>query len=149
MRDKLITHNIYRIQDSNSVMCGFYCIAFIEYMIPEKTLLDYTNLFFPSDYKNDDNIINKYFKDKYVKSGVINHSDLMSEKYKKKYKHWNNVELLIILVSAVTGRVPISAFASLVCVPVGIMSSAVGIKICEITAEIKKDKSIMKKKKEA
>ena len=73
----------------------------------------------------------------------------MSEKYKKKYKHWNNVELLIILVSAVTGRVPISAFASLVCVPVGIMSSAVGIKICEITAEIKKDKSIMKKKKEA
>ena len=72
----------------------------------------------------------------------------MSEKYKKKYKHWNNVELLIILVSAVTGRVPISAFASLVCVPVGIMSSAVGIKICEITAEIKKDKSIMKKKKE-
>ena len=71
----------------------------------------------------------------------------MSEVYKKKYKHWNNVELLIILVSAVTGRVPISAFASLVCVPVGIMSSAVGIKICEITAEIKKDKSIMKKKR--
>ena len=70
IRDKLITHNIYRIQDSNSVMCGFYCIAFIEYMIPEKTLLDYTNLFFPSDYKNNDNIINKYFKDKYVKSGV-------------------------------------------------------------------------------
>ena len=51
-------------------MCGFYCIVFIEYMIPEKTLLDYTNLFFPSDYKNDDNIINKYFKDKYIKSGV-------------------------------------------------------------------------------
>ena len=70
----------------------------------------------------------------------------MSEIYKKKYKHWNNVELSIILVSAVTGCVPISAFASLVCVP-GITSSAVGIKICEIIAEIKKDKSIMKKKK--
>ena len=73
----------------------------------------------------------------------------MSEVYKKKYKHWNNVELLIILVSAVTGCVPISEFTSLVCVPIGIASSAVGIKICEITAEIKKDKSIMKKKKEA
>ena len=72
----------------------------------------------------------------------------MSEVYKKKYKHWNNVELLIILVSAVTGCVPISEFTSLVCVPIGITSSAVGIKICEITAEIKKDKSIMKKKKE-
>ena len=73
----------------------------------------------------------------------------MSEVYKKKYKHWNNVELLIISVSAVTGCVPISEFTSLVCVPIGITSSAVGIKICEITAEIKKDKSIMKKKKEA
>ena len=72
----------------------------------------------------------------------------MSEVYKKKYKHWNNVELLIISVSAVTGCVPISEFTSLVCVPIGITSSAVGIKICEITAEIKKDKSIMKKKKE-
>ena len=71
----------------------------------------------------------------------------MSEKYKEKYKHWNNVELLIILVSAVTGCVPISEFTSLVCVPIGIASSAVGIKICEITAEIKKDKSIMKKKR--
>ena len=73
----------------------------------------------------------------------------MSEVYKKKYKHWNNVELLIISVSAVTGCVPISEFTSLVCVPIGITSSAVGIKICEITTEIKKDKSIMKKKKEA
>ena len=72
----------------------------------------------------------------------------MSEVYKKKYKHWNNVELLIISVSAVTGCVPISEFTSLVCVPIGITSSAVGIKICEITAEIKKDKSIIKKKKE-
>ena len=71
----------------------------------------------------------------------------MSEVYKKKYKHWNNVELLIISVSAVTGCVPISEFTSLVCVPIGITSSAVGIKICEITAEIKKDKSIMKKKR--
>ena len=70
IRDKLITHNIYRIQDSNSVMCGFYCIAFIEYMIPEKTLLDYTNFFFHGDYKNNDNIINNCFKDKYVKYGV-------------------------------------------------------------------------------
>ena len=39
------------------------------------------------------------------------------------------------------------AFASLVCVPVGIVSSAIGIKICAITAGIKKYKSIIKKKK--
>ena len=33
IRDKSITHNIFRIQDDDSISCGFYCIAFIEYML--------------------------------------------------------------------------------------------------------------------
>ena len=44
-----ITHNIFGIQDDDSVMCEFYCIDFIEYMLSGKTLLDYTNLFFPNE----------------------------------------------------------------------------------------------------
>ena len=71
----------------------------------------------------------------------------MIDKYKKTCKYLNYVEHLLILVSTGTGCVSISAFASLVCVPVGITSSAVGIKICAITAGIKKYKSIIKKKK--
>ena len=71
----------------------------------------------------------------------------MSEKYKKICNYLNYVEHLLILVSTVTGCVSISAFASLVAIPVGITSSAVGIKICAITAGIKKYKSIIKKKK--
>ena len=70
----------------------------------------------------------------------------MREKYIKTCKYLNYVEHLLILVSAVTGCASISAFASLVCVPVGIKSSAVGLKICAITAKIKNYKSIMKKK---
>ena len=62
IRDKSITHNVFRIQDNESITCGFYCVAFIEYMLAEKTLSDYTNLFSPNDYK----IIHKYFKDKYA-----------------------------------------------------------------------------------
>ena len=62
-------------------------------------------------------------------------------------KYLNYVENLLILVSTVTGCVSISTFASLVVIPVGITSSAVGIKICAITAEIKKYKSIIKKYK--
>ena len=77
----------------------------------------------------------------------IKHNDLMSEKYKNTCKYLNYVEHLLILVSTVTGCVSISGFASLVYVTVGIMSSAVGIKICAITAGIKKYKSIIKKKK--
>ena len=71
----------------------------------------------------------------------------MSEKYKKTRKHLNYVENLLILVSAVIGYVSMSAFASLVCVPVVIKSFTVGIKICTITATIKKCKSIIKRKK--
>ena len=44
-------HNIFRIQDNDSIMCGFYCIALIEYMVAGKTLLDYTNLLSPNDKK--------------------------------------------------------------------------------------------------
>ena len=38
-------------------MCGFYCIAFIEYMLSGEALLDYTNLFSPNYYKKNDKII--------------------------------------------------------------------------------------------
>ena len=71
----------------------------------------------------------------------------MSEKYKKRCKYLNYVENLLILSSTITGCISISAFASLVYVPVGIASSAIGIKICAITAGIKKYNSIIKKKK--
>ena len=58
MRDKSITHSMFRIQYNES-------IAFIEYMLAGKTLLDYTNLFSPNDNKKNDKIIHTYFKDKY------------------------------------------------------------------------------------
>ena len=48
----------------------------------------------------------------------IKYNDLMNEKYKKTYKYLNYVEHLLILASKITGCVSISAFASLVCVPV-------------------------------
>ena len=77
----------------------------------------------------------------------IKHNDLMSEKYKKTCKYLNYVEQLLILASKVTSYVSISAFVSLAAIPVAITSSAVRIKICAITAGIKKYKSIIKKKK--
>ena len=51
IRDKSIPHNIFRIEDNESTMCGFCCIAFIEYMLAGKTLLDYTYLLSLNDYK--------------------------------------------------------------------------------------------------
>ena len=52
------------MQDNESIMSGFYCIDFIEYMLVGKTLLEYTNLLSPDDYKKNEKTIYKYFKDK-------------------------------------------------------------------------------------
>ena len=56
------------------------------------------------------------------------------------------IKHFLILDSAITGCISISAFASLLGIPVGITSFAIGLKIYAITAGIKY-KSIIKKKK--
>ena len=43
-------------------MCGYYRIEFINFMLKGKTLLDYTNLFSPNDFKKNGQIINRIFK---------------------------------------------------------------------------------------
>ena len=61
--NKNIKANIYRVQANDSVMCGYFCIGFIDFMLAGKTLTDYTALFFPHDFNKNDQIIISYFKD--------------------------------------------------------------------------------------
>ena len=72
---------------------------------------------------------------------------MISRKHKKVCKILNYTEHLLILAFTVTGCLSISAFASLVSIPVGIASSATTIEIFAINAGTKKYKSISKKKK--
>ena len=44
---------IFRLQAYDSIMCGYFCIKFIDYMFDDKTLIDYTNLFSPHDLKKN------------------------------------------------------------------------------------------------
>ena len=60
--NKNIKTNIFRVQDNNSIMCGYFCILFIEYMLQDKTLTDFTNLFSPWNFKKNDQIIKRYFQ---------------------------------------------------------------------------------------
>ena len=60
--NKNIITNIYRIQAYDSIMCGYFCIEFIDFMLKGKSMLDYTNLFSPNDNKKNDKIILKYFQ---------------------------------------------------------------------------------------
>ena len=71
---------------------------------------------------------------------------MMSKKHKKVCTALNDIENLLILASAVIGRVSISAFASLVGILIGITSSVVELNICVITFAIKIYNSIIKKK---
>ena len=43
-------------------MCGYFCIAFIDFMFASKTLIDFTSLFSPYDFEKNDKTILKYFK---------------------------------------------------------------------------------------
>ena len=77
----------------------------------------------------------------------INLNGLVSKKDEKVCTTLNYIEKFLILASTITACGSISAFASLISLLIGITSSAIGLKICAITAGIKKFKSIIKKKK--
>ena len=57
-----IKTKIFRIQGDNSMMCGYFCILFINFMFAGKSLIDLTNLFSPYHFKKNDDIILSYFK---------------------------------------------------------------------------------------
>ena len=49
--NKIIITNICRAQEYDSIMCGYFCMEFIDFMLKGKNLLEYTNLFSPNDYE--------------------------------------------------------------------------------------------------
>ena len=61
--NKSIIANIFRVQANSSVLCQYFCIGFIDFMLAGEKLTDFTNLFSPYDLKKNDNIILSYFKD--------------------------------------------------------------------------------------
>ena len=61
INNKNIKTNIFKIQAYDSIMCGYICIGFIDFMLKGKTLTEYTNLFSPNNFKKNDYIILNYF----------------------------------------------------------------------------------------
>ena len=50
---KNIKTNIFRTQAYDSIMCGYFCIGFIDFMLAGKTLTEFTNLFPPNNFKKE------------------------------------------------------------------------------------------------
>ena len=67
IKNKNIKTNIFRIQAYDSIMCGYFCIGFINFIFKGKTLTEFTNLFSPNNFKkNDDIILNYFMNNEYV-----------------------------------------------------------------------------------
>ena len=62
IRNKNIITNVCRVQAFGSIMCGYFFIGYIDFMLRAKNFLDYTNLFSPNEYRKNDKIISKYFR---------------------------------------------------------------------------------------
>ena len=60
-RSLSITTNIFRIQAYDSIMCGYFCTGFIDFMLAGNILTEFTNLFSPNNFKKNDDIILNYF----------------------------------------------------------------------------------------
>ena len=61
IKNRNIKANIFRIQAYDSIMYGYFCIAFIDFMFKGKSLTEYTNLFAPNDFKKNDDTSLNYF----------------------------------------------------------------------------------------
>ena len=61
MGNKNIITNIYRIHVCDSIMCGYFCMGFIDFMLKGKSLLEYTYFFSRNEYEKNEEIILKYF----------------------------------------------------------------------------------------
>ena len=59
--NKNIITNIFRIQVYDSIMCGYFCIGFINFMFNGNNLTGFNNLFSPNDFRKNDGIILNYF----------------------------------------------------------------------------------------
>ena len=62
IESKNIIINIYRIQAYHSIICGYFCFEFIDFMLKDKILIEYTNLLSPNKHEKNDKIILKYFQ---------------------------------------------------------------------------------------
>ena len=81
--NKNIKANIFRVQASNSIMCGYFWIAFIDLMPSGKKLTDFPSMFSPYEFQKTDGITLSYFKDEWNDQTKLVRTDKFSAK-------WNN-----------------------------------------------------------
>ena len=164
--NKNIKSNIFRLQAYDSVMCRYYCIEFINYMLKGKTLLDYTNLLSPNDFKKNDQVITRIFnkmnnlevtdinnyrlneinKVKDYFNGEINESKNIIKKLNKYTVTLDYLDKIFITLSASFGILSVTAYATVLGIPLGITGAFLTL-LFTISTGINKSLLTKKRKK--
>ena len=122
-------------------MCGYFCIAFVDFMLAGKKLTDYTNLFSPHDFKKNDHIILSYFKNECNSIETIDKTNLTNqtkfqldeisktknyfiEEINQRKSVFDYIDQTFIVLSATSVGVSIISFTRIVGAPVGIASAS-------------------------
>ena len=157
--NKDIKENIFRVQANNSVMCGYFCIGFIDLMLAGRKVTDFTNIFSPYDFKKNDDIILSYLKMNEIDKAKLTdqtkfrqekiteiqnyfHQEIIQRKLcgKKLNKYvaaFDYKDKILIVLSAASGGVCIISSASVVGAPIGIAGASFTL-IFSLTTEIAK-----------
>ena len=147
------------MQANNSVMCGYFCIGFIDLMLAGRKFTDFTNTFSPYDFKKNDDIILSYLKMNEIDKAKLTdqtkfrqekiteiqnyfHQEIIQRKLcgKKLNKYvaaFDYKDKILIVLSAASGGVCIISSASVVGAPIGIAGASFTL-IFSLTTEIAK-----------
>ena len=171
--NKNIITNIFRIQTYDSIMCGYFCIGFINFMFNGNSLTDYIKYFSTNDFLKKDDIVFKYFSlyDIKMSNSNLEHNDLTKFRLDEinKIKDYLNAEIkerkdivkkiskyivafdyadkLFTTLSASFGALSIVSHATVVGIPVGIAAASLTVIFTVTTGVVKKLLHITRKKK--
>ena len=167
--NKNIKANIFRIQASNSIMCGYFCIGFIDFMFAGKILVDFSSLFSHYDFENNDSIIlsiskmnetdktnltdqtkfrlNEISKIENCFNQEINQRKLSSKKLSKNVAAFDYIDKILIVHFATSGGFFIISSVSVVGTQTEIAGQSFTLIFSLTTEMIKKLLSITRKKR--
>ena len=57
-----VVGSIFKIQAYDSVICGNFCIGFINFILKGKSLAAFTNFFLPNSFDKNDDMTLEYFR---------------------------------------------------------------------------------------
>ena len=98
-----IQTNIFRIQAYYSVQCGYFCIAFITFILAGEILTDFTTNCFVADFKE---------------------RELISKRLSKYIASFDYFDKSLIVLSATSGSTSIASFTAVIGAPVAISNSS-------------------------